>query len=177
MPSRSSDGRKGRACKERRMSFVDTEEVKVEFQRDWSRKEKQIIESWLLISEVQLSLSSSVAEVAINFNIFFKKKHMTGISYQHTQQDCLRDSTPQTSSRYQEQNQPLPQPFLSSFEPCFSSPYSAEVEVQHGNAICAYRTSAEKREMNLQWDSKYHLQRRYLSFTLASGTYHIGSAS
>ena len=55
--------------------------------------EKQIIESWLLISEVQLSLSSSVAEVAINFNFFKKKNNMTGISYQHTQQDCLRINT------------------------------------------------------------------------------------
>ena len=65
--SRSSDGGKGRACKDRRMWFVDDEEVKVELGLVTFKETN----NWVLaplISEVQSSLSSSVAEMAINFN-------------------------------------------------------------------------------------------------------------
>ena len=113
--------------------------------------------------------------MVINF-YFFLKKNIRQVFLTNIHNKAAR---PQTSSRPQEQNQQPPQdqrdqlvPYrqIDSHSNHVSSPYSAEVEVQHENAICAYPTSA----VNWGWFcSGTHLStiRWYLSFILASGTY------
>ena len=123
--SRSSDGRKGRACKDRRMCWRSQGRVGI------SHVEKQIIESWLLWSQKSKHLFLLLWLKWLSISIFFKKNiwqvFLTGI---HNKTEL----TPQTFSRPQERNQQPPQDQVQPFYPHsnhVSSPYSAEVEVQH----------------------------------------------
>ena len=136
VPSRSSDGRKGRACKDQRMWFVDAEEVKVELVLV---RATQIIESWLRRSQKNHNFSCGWNGYQILY------------IYIYNTIDFLPACTTKLPSGLNTSNLPLPEEWNQQ------PPYSAEVEVEHDNAICVNLTSAMKLGMILPQDSNHHL--------------------
>ena len=143
---------------------------------DWSHLKKQIIESWLLWFQKSNHL---FLLLWLKWLSISKIKNMTGSPYQHTQQNCFRDSTPQTSSRPQEQNQQPPRDQQVQLVPCRQIYlHSIHIWWRWGYSLEMWFVPIQLLRWNWEWfrtrTQIIIFQRGYLSFTLASGTYHFG---
>ena len=111
VPSQSSDGGKGRACKDQRMRFVDAEEVKVELVLV---RATQIIESWLRWS--QKNHDFSCGWNSYQFLFLYKEKfdrfltsmhNKAAVGTQHVKPPLARRVEPTTTSRSTSSTRPL----------------------------------------------------------------------
>ena len=104
---------------------------------------------------------------------------MTGISHQHTQhlKPSLVLKSRTNNLKDQLRSQDRVQPFLSSFKPCFFTIRGGGGTAWKCGMYAPIQHLRRKERWFCSGTQSIIFQRWYLSFTFASGTYHIGSVN